>query len=258
MRSGTIVNKPPDSNRNAPGSAGQRNGPPADAERANPLFRQARLARDQRDAALRALAGRLAHQIRNPLAAVSAACTGLKEEVEDPDQRETLDLTLCEIERMLAFVRTTVDTIPGEREKPQNLDVTAELSDVVSIVSTIHAQGAAINLAPTSPLPVVLPRAALRVAVYSVLDHLAANDGIDAVMVVLGRQDERILIRFEISTADANGDVLSGDSPANGRGQPISLLIAERFARDQGGRLIRTDSGDATQTLTLDLPGSDV
>ena len=48
----------------------------------------ATLVRQQCSAALRALAGRLAHQIRNPLAAIKAACGSLREELQDPDHQQ--------------------------------------------------------------------------------------------------------------------------------------------------------------------------
>jgi signal transduction histidine kinase len=255
------VNKQPDSDNEMPDCAdAPAELTPARAALANAFVCQAQLARDQRDAALRTLAARLAHQIRNPLAAVRAACSGLKEEIDNPDQRETLDLTQHEIERMLGFVQATVQAVvPPRNEQPQSIDISAEVRDVLSLVRSGQPGRARIELAPSSrPLTCSMPRDALRVAIYSVLDHLAVSPGIETVGVILVRQTGRVLVHFAITgNAVAYEGVPADTSAADVWGQPIGLLIAERFARDQGGRLMRTDNGDTGQTLTLDLPCSD-
>lgn len=232
---------------------------PSPEDTTGTLSVQAQLARDERSAALRALAGRLAHQIRNPLAAVRAACSSLRSEIDDPDQRETLDLTLQEIERMLSFVKATVQAIPDHREPPQTLDASAETADVVRIVGPGHAGGPLIQLADNEPLYCTLPRDDLRVAVYSVLDHLAGVSNVDVIQVAVTRSERRALIRFTVHGGTPGEGVLTtGMAGPAGWMQPVGLLVAERFARDQGGCLMRSDSGDTCQTFTLDLPCADV
>jgi len=218
----------------------------------------ARLARDERRAALRALAGRLAHQLRNPLAAVRAACRSVREETDDPDQRETLDLTLTEIERMLSFVHATVQRAPGSAEAPQAVDVVAEVADVIEIVESGHANPLDIVLSGDGHVACNLPRNSLRVSVYSVLEDLIGSGSTTEIGVHVGCADGQTVIRFALRGVSTGDPALSNGmiAPVSGF-QPVGLLVAERFARDLGGRLSRSDDGD-TQTVALELSCSNV
>jgi two-component system sensor histidine kinase PilS (NtrC family) len=213
------------------------------------------LARDERHAALRGLAGRLAHQMRNPLAAVRAACHGLRSEIVDADQRETLDLMLVEIDRMLGFVDATVRNSPAADERPEAIDVTAEISDVIRIATSGFRDPPEIILSGAPCDACVLPRNGLRVSVYSLLEDLAVIPSVTHIAVTPSYADGRAVIRFAVSGAQAGDPGLSNGMtvPVNSF-QPVGLLVAERFVRDRGGRLARSDDGGQTQTITLELP----
>ena len=219
------------------------------------LTNQARLARDERAAALRALAGRLAHQIRNPLAAIRAACSGLRSEVEDADQQETLDLALIEIDKMLGFVTSTVQTIPSREEARSPVTLLDEIDFVVAISRLGSAVDTTIRIDGDLGLRCVLPPRGLRVAIFSVLDHLAATDGIDTIDISTVEANRNALIRFAASHGSAeqtgwhNGFSMSGDP-----NRPVGLLVAERFARDMGGCLLQTQGDEQSIDLTLQLP----
>lgn len=224
---------------------------------ADSLPTQARLARDERTAALRALAGRLAHQIRNPLAAVRAACSSLQAEIEDAEQRETLELTLNEIDRMLGFVKATVQTLPEHVERPVMIDVVAETRDVIDIVGSGHEDTMDIQISGVHELTCSLPRDGFRVSVYSILEHIVGSPGVDRVAVDVSLRGGRVLIRFDIPVSDTLDDPLSdGVADLGGLTHPVGLLVAERFARDLGGYLSRSAAGDTRQSFTLALPCS--
>lgn len=224
---------------------------------------QAQLAHDERNAALLALAGRLAHQVRNPLAAVRAACSGLCEEIEDPEQLETLDLILQEIDRMLGHVRSTVQSIPVPPDSAREVDVWAELLEVVEMARAGRLQGLKLELGNGPSLPTRLPRDRLRVALFSLIDHLAEVAGATGIRIDAECAEDRLLVSFCVS-APANDDLSAAAAPsqlqraATGWVQPVGLLVAERFARDMGGRLQQASNSDAELTLTLDLPCADV
>lgn len=223
------------------------------------LLEQARLARDERGAALRALAGRLAHQIRNPLAAVRAACSSLRSEINDPEQRETLDLTLTEIDRMLGFVSATVQASPQGEETLQAINVKIEVADVVDIILSGYGNEMAIGVSGNSAAQCMLPRDEFRISVYSLLGHLIGVPSITGIAVDIACKGETAQIRFGIDGASSNDAALSNGmvTPANAL-QPVGLLVAERFARDLGGRLTRSDDGGTTQSFSLELPCTNV
>jgi signal transduction histidine kinase len=218
---------------------------------------RARLARYERDVALRALAGRLAHQIRNPLAAVRAACSGLRAEIEDADQRETLELTLTEIDRMLGFVSATLRAMPHDIETPQAVDIAIELADVIDILASGYAALPAIEFSAGTDQQCNLPRERFRVSVYSLLEDLLVNARSLQRIAVRSPQtgNGRVCIIIDVEHASANDCAFSAGIgvPVHGL-QPVGILVAERFARDVGGRLTLTDNGAETQTVTLELP----
>lgn len=215
---------------------------------------QARLARDERSAALRTLAGRLAHQIRNPLAAVRAACKGLRDEVDD-DQRQTIDLALREIDRMLKFVTATVQTIPADDESATETDLQHEIEEVVEIIRSSHDGNAEID-APTLPQwRCRVPRNGFRVAIYSLLDHVMAIPGVRRVRLAGTPTPAGLTVSVDVDGVRDQDDLLAtGMSMPASWVQPVGLLVAERFARDFGGRIVRQDAQGDRQTLNLELP----
>lgn len=215
----------------------------------------AKLARDERDAALRALSGRLAHQMRNPLAAVRAACSGLRSELDDAEQRETLDLTLQEIDKMLGFVTATVHSIPGQNEQPQPIDVSLELADVIHIMCSSQNGADKIAIGETEKLRCLMPRDGFRVAVYGICEHFLSLPGIESLVVDSLVESDRLSLRFTIALGQASKTVRTVGSSHDGLWvQPMGLLVAERFARDFGGRMLRMENSDDELILTLELP----
>jgi len=218
---------------------------------------QVYLARAERDAALHALAGRLAHQIRNPLAAVRAACSSLRSEVDDSEQRETLDLAMQEIDRMLGYVKATVQMIPEHSEKAQPIDAAAEAADVVDIARSELPEDIPITMRKSGGLRCALPRDGLRVAMYSMLDHLAAVSDVNSIHVEVAREGDRVFIAFAVSGGDSSDSALTtGMISPTGWVQPIGMLVAERFARQFGGHLLRSDTDGTSRTFTLDIPNA--
>jgi len=213
------------------------------------------LAREERSAALRALAGRLAHQIRNPLAAVRAACNSLRDEVEQADQRETLDLALVEIDRMLGFVSSTVQSLPYQRESPAGVQIDREIRDVVALIESTQNSAVEIALGDQAEDVCRLPREGFRVAIYSLLDHLVDIDDLRRVALDSHLDDGLLRVRFEIDgEADGNALVTTGLTVPGGWMHPVGFLVAERFARDHGGRLRRQDIDANRLTLCLEFP----
>jgi C4-dicarboxylate-specific signal transduction histidine kinase len=215
----------------------------------------ARLADDGRDAALRALAGRLAHQLRNPLSAVRAACSGLRAEIEDAEQRETLELSLHEIDRMLGFVTATVKSLPASTEPKVDVDVGVETADVVAILRDAHPQAGPIVLGDIEEASCHLPRNELRATLHNLIMQLAATREVTKLQLGVSCDDGMARVSLEV-TADAIGDsgLSTGMTTPSGWLQPTGLLVAERFVRDVGGRLSRSEAGTSGIRFILEIP----
>lgn len=204
------------------------------------------LARQERCAALRAMAGRLAHEMRNPLAAVRAACGSLREEIADDDHKYRLELTLQEVDRVLGLITDMVQAARCEAETPTNLHPAAEINQAATLVQMLHP-AASLSLPPLTDAvePCRLPRNGLRVAVYSLLDYLFGSLPGVQVSITLTQQPDLLHVHFAVTGMDA-APALSSNPAA------VGLLVAERYARDTGGRL-QQDIHEENLHLTLEL-----
>jgi signal transduction histidine kinase len=199
---------------------------------------------------LRALAGRLAHQLRNPLAAVKAACGGLHAELDDPDHLDRLELTLHEVDRMLAHVTSTVQSVDDLSEKAGPVDLLQEVQAVIAIMQLGHA----IRIDPASltqqqPPKCQLPRTKFRVALFSLFDQLSRSAGTIHISIEVESQGDRAHLNIVVPSGPHDAAYTQNTVEPSG----IGLLVAERFARDHGGKLSRM-TADHSLTLTLDFP----
>ena len=225
------------------------------------LCAHAVLARQHRSATLRAMAGRLAHQIRNPLAAIQAVCSSLRTELQELDQQQRIDLTLQEIDRLLQYVTATVQSVAEKPEKPLKFDAVKDLLDVIHIIQNSSPHLPKITLIGDQMLTCRLPRNAYRVAVYSLLDQIVTSFKPQSANVEVAHSDGRALIQFtafgEPDNEHSNTHPQLMIDQASSL-DAIDLLVAERFARDIGGRLACSVTAEASQVFTLDLPCNNV
>ncbi len=200
------------------------------------------IVRDERDAALRALTGRLAHELRNPLAAVRAACSSLHDDVRDTDHRYRLALTLREVDRVLESISATVLSVARPQEPTVDLDPAPVVQSAVAAARSLHRSAQlAFSSDPAGPL-CQLAEEGFRTAIFAVLDHLISTEKADAVAVRLARPVGRLQVQFTPVPARTGFAQLG-----------LGLLVAERFSRDAGGQLQWPDD-DGPNCLTMDLP----
>lgn len=217
----------------------------------------ARLARRERDAALRALSGRLAHDLRNPLAAIRAACGSLHDESEDDDHRYRLELTLAEVDRVLAMITDTVSAVSAPPAALAPVELRDAIDQAIGALRPIRPAVAKVRIRGADGLRCTLPQDGLPVAIYSLLDHLLSDTDPQGVDIEFMQQEGRILVRFMTPGTAPNEGNMTQHQPAVGRpgtSRNVNLLVADRFARDAGGRLTCATSDDGTDILILDLP----
>ena len=166
-------------------------------------------------------------------------------------------MTLQEVDRLLQFVTATVQSVAETPEQPQQIDAVGELQDVIHIIQASHPHITEITLAGDSTLACALPRDAFRVTVYSLLEHMIGSFKPHSPIVEVEHGGGRALIQFlpPVERDDAHsGAHQQWAMDRHGGSDAIGLLIAERFARDIGGRLACSVSANASQVFTLDLP----
>ena len=166
---------------------------------------QARLHQEKLAAMGRVSAG-IAHEIRNPLAAIAQAnALLLEDELPDPQQR-LARIVADNVERLKRIVDEVMDVATGSAPEPNGVDASAE----ISAAAAEWARTVQVGLGPGSVLQLDLPKQPLRV-------------------VFDGEHLRRVLVN------------LLDNALRHGSGQPGAVGV-RLVARDEGSALLRVDS----------------
>jgi len=136
---------------------------------------QARL-RQERLAAMGRISAGVAHEIRNPLAAISQANALLEEDELRPDQRRLIRIMTDNIDRLRRIVDDVMEAAPGSLAPSRTLDVTAEIASICSewartVGLTLGSASRLQVLLPSTPVGVVFDSDHLRRVLVNLLDN---------------------------------------------------------------------------------------
>jgi two-component system sensor histidine kinase PilS (NtrC family) len=122
--------------------------------------------RQEKLAAMGRVSAGIAHEIRNPLAAIAQANALLAEDATDPGQRQLMRMVADNVERLKRIVDDVMEVAPGHVPEVGVIDVTAQ----VGAVCSDWARSAGVKLGEQSVLQVELPPEPIGVAFDA--DHL--------------------------------------------------------------------------------------
>ena len=132
--------------------------------------------RQEKLAAMGRMSAGIAHEIRNPLAAISQANALLLEDVADPAQRRLMSMVSDNVERLKRIVDDVMEVAPGAVQEVGAIDATAQ----VRAVCAEWARAAGLKLGegsvlridvPDEPLGVVFDAEHLRRVLVNLLDN---------------------------------------------------------------------------------------
>lgn len=157
---------------------------------------EARLQQEKLAAMGRVSAG-IAHEIRNPLAAIAQANALLAEDIADPAQQRLARIVADNVERLKRIVDEVMEVAPGAPPQVRVIDASAE----VAAITAEWARTVGLAMGPGSRLQVELPSQALGVSfdpehlrrvLVNLLDnaHRHASDAAGAILLHLGAVDE--------------------------------------------------------------------
>ncbi|HUP10069.1 MAG TPA: ATP-binding protein, partial [Caldimonas sp.] len=109
--------------------------------------------RQEKLAAMGRVSAGIAHEIRNPLAAIAQANALLSEDATDPAQRQLMSLVADNVERLKRIVDDVMEVAPGQVQNAGAIDATAH----VAAVCGDWARANGVPLGEESPLRVELP-----------------------------------------------------------------------------------------------------
>jgi len=221
--------------------------------------------RQERLSAVGRVAAGIAHEIRNPLAAMRGSIQVLRSEVTDPSQGELMDIVLSESDRLNRIITDFLTYARPRQVSLRETDLREPLRETFALLRHSPEVGGGQRLEEVVPdEPLVAPADAE--GVRQVFWNLARNalkampDG-GTLRAEMGRAGERA-VRITFS------DTGRGMSPAQVErlfepfsssttgGTGLGLSIVYQIVKDHGGTInVRSREGHGT-TITIELPSA--
>ncbi len=209
---------------------------------------QARV-RQEKLAAMGRVSAGIAHEIRNPLAAISQANALLAEDATDPAQRRLMQMVADNVERLKRLVDDVMEVAPGEAIEPGVLDATA----LVGALCSEWAAAAQLRLGdpcplhvdlPSEPLGVVFDAEHLRRVLVNLLDnayrHAGERPG-SMRLVLAARDASQAILSVASDSAPIPHDVevrlFEPFFSTRSRGTGLGLYICRELCERYGARI---------------------
>ncbi|WP_341893230.1 ATP-binding protein [Variovorax sp. YR752] len=153
--------------------------------------------RQEKLAAMGRVSAGIAHEIRNPLAAIAQANALLAEDATEPGQRQLTRMVADNVDRLKRIVDDVMEVAPGQPQEVHAIDATAQ----VAAVCSDWARSAGVKLGdqsvlrvdlPSQPLGVAFDAEHLRRVLVNLLDnaHRHASGRPGAILLRLDSRDE--------------------------------------------------------------------
>ena len=228
------------------------------------MAQRVELARVERLAALGEVAASLAHEIRNPLAAIRSACRSLIEDATEEDVRERLSMIDEEVERLVNVVNRELRSIRHRPEEADRTDVSHLVSNVVALMKYQMPDSITLRLDSPASVTVCLPPNGLRQALVNLIrnsqEALEGREG-DIFIAVAGQCEEQdVEIRVEDTGSGFPPEILKNGIhrfiTGKKGGTGLGLAMVERYVRDQGGRMAIENRSEGGARVRIVLPRS--
>ena len=196
-------------------------------------------------AAVGRLAASIAHEVRNPLAAISGSIQLLHEELKGQGHKRLLGVILREAERLKLITGQFLDQVRMPGPGGRGCDLVTTLEETLFLLQQSEECHPGIYLdfdKRVQTLPVVADRDRLKQIFWNIgLNALQSMPQGGTLRVVVSEEEELGLVEFRDSGEGLPGDQLSmifePFYTTKTRGTGLGLGIAKRLVEDLGGRL---------------------
>jgi signal transduction histidine kinase len=222
------------------------------------------LVRSEKMASVGHLAAGMAHEIGNPLGAVVGYLEFLRSELPPGREREILERSLAETERIDRLVRDLLDYAAPDAGEAETLDPAAVLAEARNILA--H-QGAfagfrlADELPPSLPAVTVARHKLLQVFVNLLLNARDASPEGGSIRLSGGEKESEVWLSVADEGAGMDPEVMTHifdpfyTTKAPGKGRGLGLAVCHRAVEEAGGRIEVISRPGEGSRFTVWLPG---
>jgi len=209
---------------------------------------QARI-RQEKLAAMGRVSAGIAHEIRNPLAAIAQANELLLEDELPPTQRRLARMVADNVERLKRLVDDVMEVAPGIAPEPHAIDasaaVAAAAADWARTVQLPPGPGGRLRMElPATPLPVLFDPEHLRRVLVNLLDNAYrhASQAPGAIFMRLAAQDEATVVLSVLSDSppiapEVERHLFEPFSSTRSRGSGLGLYICRELCERYGASI---------------------
>jgi len=207
--------------------------------------------RQEKLAAMGRVSAGIAHEIRNPLAAISQANALLSEDATDPAQRQLMLMVTENVERLKRIVDDVLAVAPAQVQEVGAIDATAQIASICA--EWARAAGVVVGGSgvlwvelPDEPVGVLFDLEHLRRVLLNLLDNARrhASDKPGAVLVRLGASpDDAARAVFSVLSdgapipADVEAYLFEPFFSTRSRGAGLGLYICRELCERYGARI---------------------
>jgi two-component system NtrC family sensor kinase len=224
------------------------------------LEQQREMAAAERLAAVGELAAGLAHELRNPLAAMQVALNNLRQEIDNSDHSERLAMIVNELNRVTALLNGLLSQAQQEPERSVEIKVDSVVNELATLASFQIGENIQLQQHIPADLTCRLPAGRMHQALLNLVLNAAQAIGDDDGIIDISAEYSGNKMKLTVSD-DGPGFppamLHNGIRPffsARVGGTGLGLGIVQRFARDLGGEISLANRQPHGAIVTLTLP----